>query len=74
MSKKTKNLTTPKTRGDGLIQNNFILSHVAINSEDITVYTVQGNIVSLPMNARRQKMIDDIEDDVKDALDALANI
>lgn len=71
MSKKIKNLVAPKTRPDGLVQSNFVLSNIMINGDDLTVYTLQGNIVTLPMTPKRQKMIDDIEDDVKDVLDAL---
>jgi hypothetical protein len=71
MSKKVKNLSSPKTRDDGLIQNSFALNNVMINENDLTVYTVQGNIVRLPINTKRQKMIDELEDAVKDVLDGL---
>lgn len=67
--KRKLDLVTPITRADGLTQSKVELDYVYIHEESITVYTKQGNTVTLAMTPALQDFVDKLEDKVKSKLE-----
>lgn len=67
--KRKLDLATPITRDDGMSQTKVELDYVYIHEDKLTVYTKQGNAVTLAINPVLQDFVDKLEDKVKAKLE-----
>jgi hypothetical protein len=65
MPKRSLTLTNPKDRGNGLTQTKIELNYAYINSDSFTVYTVQGNTITVPFDVPLQNFLIALEDAAK---------
>ena len=69
MAKRKLALSGAINLGNGVQQTNVEINYIYVNDDSLTIYTKQGNVIELPMNAARQLFIDKIEDALKSKLE-----
>jgi hypothetical protein len=67
--KRIMDLAISIDRGNGLQQSKVELDYLYIHNDSITVYTKQGNTVTISMNLALEKFVEKLEDVVKEKLE-----
>jgi hypothetical protein len=67
--KRKLDLATPIDRGNGLQQTKVEIDYIYVHDDSLTVYTKQGNSISLPMTPTRQGYLEKLEDAIKEKLE-----
>lgn len=69
--KRKLTLNNPIDRGDGLQQSKVEIDYIYVHDDYLAVHTKQGNVVHLEMTSLREKIVEKIEDDIKEKLETL---